>query len=76
MCSHTFVIGSTVLKASSRHPGGGPMPRRLARLSRLGVQAAVQHLVLLYRHTALKTMIGSIVMCSVQNSDMIRCFRS
>jgi hypothetical protein len=40
---------ATVLKASPMRPGGGPTPRRLARLPRLGVQAVVQHLVSPYR---------------------------
>jgi hypothetical protein len=42
-------IDTTVLKASPRRPGGGPTPRRLARLPRLGVQAVVQRLVSPYR---------------------------
>jgi hypothetical protein len=40
---------SPVLKASPRRPGGGPTPRRLARLPRLGVQAVVQRLDSPYR---------------------------
>jgi hypothetical protein len=40
---------ATILKVSPRRPGGGPMPRRLARLPRLGVQAVVQRLVSPYR---------------------------
>jgi hypothetical protein len=36
---------TTVLKVSPRRPGGGPTPRRLARLRRLGVQAVIQRLV-------------------------------
>jgi hypothetical protein len=39
---------SIVLKATPRRRGGGPTPRRLARLSRLVVQEAVQRLVSSY----------------------------
>jgi hypothetical protein len=38
-----------VLKASPRRPGGGPTPRRLVRLPRLGVQAVIQRLGSPYR---------------------------
>jgi hypothetical protein len=50
-----------VLKASPRRPGGGPTPRRLARLPRLGVQSVVQRLVSPYRfknHVAGKKLAG------------------
>jgi hypothetical protein len=40
---------SIVLKATPRRRGSGPTPRRLARLPRLVVQEAVQHLVSPYR---------------------------